>query len=244
MQAWLVVALLAGAPGDTPSSQESFSALHIPFLLIPFVGPYNVLESRRPQGQQEYLGAYPYADGQPGVFRVDKFHRTQARRRYAGQVSVDSTAFRGLTEGRARHRVDVRVQGPARFEFRGDTARYIERTKGKSRRGALETNATGVLRFAQNQRVHFLTGLGFSHRRDKGVEQGVHLLYGVQSFPVRPLTFEARVRTGAIDGRWMLDTRVRAGIALRRFELFAGYESQNWAGVTEHGPQLGLRLWL
>lgn len=245
MAAWVFAAMVGFAPTEVAAAEPSI-LVQLPVLLVPFAGPIVVLESRRGEAELEYYAPYPYANGENGVLRIDRIRRKPGRKRFALQGAVDVGILSGLSEDRLRQRVALRLQGPTRFELRGALSSFGDRTKFGLRPGPVQTDVTGAVRFAESQRMHFVTGLGLTHIGDrlKSARQGVHMLYGVALYPERPFTVEAQVRAGALSGELLFDWRVRGGVALGRVELFLGYSSQRVSTLTEGGYHAGLRLWV
>lgn len=245
MSGWVLAVLLGLASAETTAAEPPI-LFQLPVLLVPFAGPIAVLESKRSPATREYYAAYPYADGKTGVFRTDRLRLEPGRKRYAAQATVDVGMLNGIGRGRLRQRMALRLQGPSRFELRGEASVFRDRRKFGLEPGPVQIDTSGVFRFAESERMHFVTGMGLTHRSDrlKASQYGVHMMYGVALFPERPFTVEARVRAGAMSGEWLFDWRVRGGVALGRFELFVGYASQRVDTLFEGGYHAGLRIWI
>ena len=59
-------------------------------------------------------------------------------------------------------------------------------------------------------------------------------------FPVRPLVFTARGAASRLGGTHLLQARFTAGVALDRFEIYAGYDHRVIGKVRLGGPTLGV----
>ncbi|MFO0577240.1 MAG: hypothetical protein U1A78_24815 [Polyangia bacterium] len=67
---------------------------------------------------------------------------------------------------------------------------------------------------------------------------------GLRLFPVRPLIVNTRLDFGSLGEASVLRARIELGAALRRFELYGGYDYFAIGDVKFHGPLAGLRSWL
>jgi len=105
-------------------------------------------------------------------------------------------------------------------------------------------DATATFRFAQTEKVQLRTGLGLRWLADRtDSDFGVNFLYAGDFYPVAPLVLSTSLELGSLGEAFVCHGRVTAGLLLKRWELFGGYDWLRIGSVDLQGPVLGLRLW-
>ncbi|MCH9687166.1 MAG: hypothetical protein K0V04_37365 [Deltaproteobacteria bacterium] len=191
------------------------------------------------------VAAYPYQDGLAGyVVRNPDRSEQRPGKRWALRAEVEG-AYLGDRVWRSAVGVEASVW---RVTLRNDTGFYLE----QPRRDALYLGSTNVM-FALVMRRHaqWRLGGGVNYMVDGRVPGqgprehalGVNGTTSLDLMPIRPLIVSARADVGTLHAAPTYALRWTAGAALRRFELYGGYELRGVGRVPLDGPVLGLRGW-
>ena len=187
---------------------------------------------------------YPYARGYRGQMRIVEEDETAPESRsFSGSVAVHGAWF-GPTL--VRSGVDLQLTGRA-VGLGIDLDPMLEtRPLDALTLGSVNGLLVPVLR----PRVQLLIGMGVnlmidgralpSGERTDAI--GANTTMRIAVFPVRPLVLRGRVDMGNLGNALSLMFRPTAGLMLRRFEIFAGYEGRAIGNVSMHGPTGGLRV--
>lgn len=101
-----------------------------------------------------------------------------------------------------------------------------------------------VLRFAQDERAEFRTGVGFNWLDDpQGTDFGFNFTYGVDIFPRRPWVFSGDLDWGTLGRGELFRIRFTAGVVLRGVEFYTGYEYLDVDASTFNGLIGGIQIW-
>lgn len=100
-------------------------------------------------------------------------------------------------------------------------------------------------------RVQISTGIGpnvmLDGRVGLGQERvdalGINGTLRATVLPARPVVVRARLDVGMLGAAPAMLGRATAGVMLRRFEAFGGYEARRVGQVVLHGPTVGVRVW-
>lgn len=188
---------------------------------------------------------YPYANGARGfVLIVDPEDEDPPGQRLSGTFTLHGATL-GPTVARAGADVELMVR---RFGLAFELSPHLETRP-------LDALSLGSAAFMIGMvllpRVQVHAGLGANVMIDGRVGLGEERVdaFGVNGtlrasvFPARPVVLRARVDVGQLGVAPAVLGRVTAGVLLRRFELFGGYEARSVGEVRLHGPTVGARVW-
>src|SRR4029077_15999190 len=152
----------------------------------------------------------------------------------------------------ARVQASVRLQTVYRLELDAAYALYVERAEApvspSAWSGAWMGHAHLTYQFARGEHVQFRAGAGVRHWVDaQGASAGFDVLYGVDIFPVRPISVCLEFTGGTLGNAWVSEPRATAGWILGPGEVFVGYDGV-WVGgrgptAFLGGPVAGLRTY-
>ena len=182
-------------------------------------------------------GVYPYQGGGRGLARLTGDDRLPAAG-YVGftggwrpddlrTAKVDAQLFTAARVGLATtwyHFVEPQPQGPADTLTVGD----VEVT----------------FRFAESERVSFWTGLGGRVLPDAHLDLGFDFAYGVDLFPVDPITVSLRADVGSLGHARVLGASGRIGVLLGPVDVGVGGDVLAIGSSTLTAITAGIRLWL
>jgi hypothetical protein len=196
--------------------------------------------------------AFPYANGAHGhVERVPWPTGTPAigvgsppGRLFYGQASTESaSAGRGVLRVGANMRLAywrMAVDGNMSYylDRRADSAMYM---------GSGNVMVAPILR----PRLAWWVGGGANYMidaqpNDAGrhpLRYGYNLTSSVDVFPVRPLILSGRMDVGRVGDAPVVGARATAGLGMKRFEVYGGYQLQRIGSQSLRGPMFGLRVW-
>lgn len=164
--------------------------------------------------------------------------------RLSGTFTVHGAAL-GPTVGRVGADVELMVR---RFGLALDLSPHIElRPLDALSLGSAALMAALVLQ----PRVQLYAGIGpnvmIDGRVGVGQERvdavGVNGTFRATVLPARPVVLRARLDVGQLGVAPAVLGRVTAGVLVRRFEAFGGYELRRVGEVVLHGPTVGARVW-
>ena len=190
---------------------------------------------------------YPYEPGTNGYVHVIPEETPEDQRpgqKFAGSFALDG-AYLGPTLGRTGLDLHLMVR---RFGFALDASPHIEAApRDALTLGSVAFMIAPVLR----PRVQLYAGAGanvmIDGRASPAAERtnaaGFNATFQTTLLPIRPLIVRGRIDAGTLGAATTVLGRVTLGAALRRFELFVGYEARAVGEVVLHGPTAGLRVW-
>ena len=188
---------------------------------------------------------YPYADGSKGfVLVVDPEAEDPPGQRFSGTLTVDG-AMLGTALGRAG--VDLELM-QRRFGLALELSPHLE-LRPLDALSLGSANALVGLVLLPRWQVYAGMGVGvmLDGRVDAGHERvdtaGVNGTLRTTLLPARPVVLRGRVDFGRLGAAPSMMGRVTAGVMIRRFELFGGYEARRVGDVVLHGPTVGTRVW-
>ncbi len=218
----------------------------------PFVLPHYLVErgwGKRGSWRRGEFPPRPYAPGFDGSMGIDGDSKTLEK----------SAAL----EGRGARPVSMRlaleyagdlggVHRPAGY-FLLDTTSRLGLESGWSHFvevdcGEVDTLTLGdvnvMFRFAQSEHVQFRMGLGPRFFMSQGVTAvGFNFAYGMDIFPVKPLTIGLHGDLGNAGYAGLAHGRVTLGVVLGPVELYAGWDALAIGKTRYHGPVGGVRGW-
>jgi len=202
---------------------------------------------------------YPYADGARGFViivepddhlgieledEVDPAAPDPPGQRFSGTFTLHGAAL-GPTVGRVGVDLELMVR---RFGLALDLSPHLEyRPLDALSLGS----AAFMIGWVLLPRVQLSTGIGANVMIDGRVGLGQQRVdaFGIDGtfratiLPVRPVVLRARLDVGQLGVAPAVLARVTAGVMIRRFEAFGGYEARRVGDVVLHGPTLGARVW-
>jgi hypothetical protein len=205
---------------------------------------------------------YPYADGARGFVlvvepesgeehlgveiqdEVDPAAPDPPGQRFSGTFTLHGAAL-GPTVGRVGVDLELMVR---RFGLALDLSPHLElRPLDALTLGS----AAFMIGLVLLPRVQVSTGIGanvmIDGRVGLGQERvdafGVNGTFRATVLPARPLVLRARLDVGQLGAAPAVLGRVTAGVLIRRFEAFGGYEARRVGDVVLHGPTVGARVW-
>jgi hypothetical protein len=221
-----------GDDGDDITSTFALLVLGSPFW-VPHLAVGDDLEV------PSAFAAYPYEGGLKGL--VLRGAQAQGRAPAAGSIGVTG-GWRpgGLWTGKA----DAQLMTSSRFGASTTWYHFVEPQAGKAADTLTAGDVQVTLRFAQNERISFWTGLGARFMPDAELHAGFIIAYGVDVFPVDPLTISARVDGGSLGHAGVGGVSVRAGVMLGAVDVGVGWDLLGIGTVSLTALTLGVRLWL
>lgn len=192
---------------------------------------------------------YPYADGARGfVLIVDPEHEDPPGQRFSGTFTVDGAALSPApSPGLGRAGVDLELVH-RRFGLAIDISPHLELRP-------LDALSLGSANFIVGlvllPRWQAYGGIGVNMMIDGRVgvgeervdAAGVNGTVRTTLLPARPVVLRGRVDFGRLGAAPAVMGRATAGVMIRRFELFGGYEGRRVGDVVLHGPTVGSRVW-
>lgn len=185
------------------------------------------------------FATYPYQGGAKGL--VLRGEDASGRAQAAGYLGITGGWRPGdLWTGK----IDAQLLTSSRFGAATTWYHFVEqRAQGKA-----DTLTAGdvqvTLRFAQNERISFWTGLGARFMPDEQLHAGFILAYGVDVFPVDPVTLSARVDAGSLGHAGVGGVSLRAGVLLGPVDVGVGWDLLAIGDVSLTALTAGVRLWL
>jgi hypothetical protein len=237
--------------GDDSSSDDDndCSGLLLFALAAPFVLPHNTLEDDF--DRDGFFPRYPYLGRYPGYMWLGNFpngehdEALESLMKKARTWSVRVSAENG-NDFRGMNRVGVRATLDSTIRF-GLTSNwnYLSESLDGGRHDATWLGDTNVtFRFAQSEWLQFYSGAGFRVMTDDTATHfGANFVYGVDWFPKKPLVISTSFDLGNLGSAFVVHARSTAGLTLKHFESFAGYDFMRIGSVNVQGPMLGLRFW-
>jgi hypothetical protein len=124
-------------------------------------------------------------------------------------------------------------------------ANYFRERRAGNRWDELWTgDANVVFRFAQSPRWQWRTGLGFNWLADPvDADFGFNFTYGVDFFPRRPWVLSATLDWGTLGSAERFHFRTTAGVIVRRYEVYTGYEYEDIDRTQLNALIGGVRVW-
>jgi len=185
------------------------------------------------------FAVYPYQGGVKGL--VLRGEEAGGRALAAGWLGVTGGWRPGdLWTGK----VDAQLLTSSRFGAATTWYHFVE----PQAQGPADTLTAGdvqvTLRFAQNERVSFWTGLGARFMPDEQLHAGFIIAYGVDVFPVDPITLSARVDAGSLGHAGVGGVSLRAGVLLGPVDFGVGWDLLAIGDVSLTALTAGVRLWL
>ena len=103
-------------------------------------------------------------------------------------------------------------------------------------------NCNLVWQFAQSDRAEFRTGLGMNWIDDPQCSNvGFNFTYAADIFPYKPWIVSAQLDAGTLGRTGLFRFRSTAGVVLRNFEIYTGYEYNDIGRASWNGLIAGLR---
>jgi hypothetical protein len=205
---------------------------------------------------------YPYADGARGFVlvvepeggedhlgveiedEVDPVAPDPPGQRVSGTFTLHGAAL-GPTVGRVGVDLELMVR---RFGLALDLSPHLELRPLDALTLGSAAFMIGVVLLP---RVQVCAGIGANAMIDGRVGLGQERVdaFGVNGtfratvLPARPVVLRARFDVGQLGAAPSVLGRVTAGVLIRRFEAFGGYEARRVGDVVLHGPTVGARVW-
>lgn len=187
---------------------------------------------------------YPYHGGHEGHVLRTEDKADPRGRLHSGRLSVEG-AYMGDDVWRSSFDLDVSLW---RVSLLSDMGFYLEQPL----EDALYLGGTYVGFTAVMQpRVVWRLGLGANYMVDGRTPGEGHREYAagvggttrLDVFPIKPLVISARGDFGTLYKARTWTGRVTAGVLIRGFEVYGGYEVRTVGRVPMYGPVIGLRAW-
>lgn len=247
-------------PQSTPDSNSSssssscsddeldglFGELFLHILAAPFTLPHSALgdDFHTPST----FVAYPYADGWGGLVQpgLDSHQREGGapaswEHLFSFRAAVEEgNDFNGL------NRLGVTFLADSFLRFGvGGGVHYFEEKRPAGSPDQLTIGDINLLfRFAQSERAQYRAGLGARFLEDcRQTDWGFNFVYGMDYFPMAPLSFGMQVETGTLGSAWVFRAQGRLGMVWKYSEIYLGYDYLRIGQVDLHGPMVGVRLW-
>ncbi len=101
-----------------------------------------------------------------------------------------------------------------------------------------------VFRFAQSDNMQWRTGIGMNWLDDPiQTDYGFNFTYGMDYFPGRPWVISSTLDWGTLGHTSLFRFRSTAGVIVRRFETYAGYEYLDIGQTQTSSLIAGVRVW-
>lgn len=216
--------------------------------LAPFWWPHELIE---PDGMVGgYFLPWPYAQQQPGSMWLQRLTELPAAgdevatpwvKRWQLRLALEeSNDFDGLN----RVNGHLLLDSTSRLGFQTSWSYLSEKLDCGCHDDMVLGDFNLVVRFAQSERAQFRTGLGCRLLGDRcGTDWGFNFTYGADLFPAQPLVLSAQLDAGTLGEAGVFHIRGSAGLLLRRWEVYAGYDFLQIGSTALQGPIAGLRLW-
>ncbi len=228
---------------DELFGEATWKALAFPYWL-----PHRLLHDDFQRDNQ--FAAYPYANQYPGYLWQGRWLGPELDSLREAELpshcwsvrlsSEDGNDFHGL------NRVGIRaaLDSAWRAGLQSNWNYLREIIGGRWRDQTLLGDTSVTYRFAQHERIEMYSGLGFRVLTDpRSTNWGANFVYGLDWFPARPLVVSASFDAGNLGSASVIHSRATVGAAVRRCELFGGYDFLRIGSVNVQGPTAGLRLW-
>jgi hypothetical protein len=183
---------------------------------------------------------YPYADGIDGYLVRDDCNTCNAKT-WSGQVMFQyGDDFDGLSRWGGELSIDT-TRG---WGFDTEWHAYSERLAGGGH-DRLDVGDFNLLyRIAESPRAQWHIGLGMNWLDDGVTDHyGLNFTLKADFFPVDPVVLSGELDWGGIGSLEQFHGSFSAGLLLRRWEIFAGYDYRKIGGTRLFGPMFGARVW-
>lgn len=101
-----------------------------------------------------------------------------------------------------------------------------------------------LYRIADSEYTQCRIGAGINWLGDSfGVDPGINFTFNADLFPIKPFIVSTDIDFGTLGDSEMFHSAVTVGVAIRRLEIFGGYDYCNVGGTELRGPMIGLRCW-
>ena len=182
-------------------------------------------------------GVYPYQGSSRGLARL------------TGDDRLPAVGFIGVTGGwrpddLRTGKVDAQLLTSARVGLATTWYHFVEPQPN----GPADTLTVGdvdvTFRFAESERLSFWTALGARVLPDAHLDLGFAVAYGVDLFPVSPLSLSLRVDAGSLGHAKVLGASARLGVLLGPVDVGVGGDVLAIGSATLTALTAGVRLWL
>lgn len=221
-------------------------------MAAPFVLPHYSVErgwGKRDGWRRGEFPARPYASGFKGSMSIDNDSLTLEKSSQLDEMGARPISMRLALE----YAADLDgVHRPAGYFVLDTTLRlglesgwshYMEVDNGEIDRLTLG-DINLMFRFAQNEYVQFRMGVGPRFFMGEGVTAvGFNFTYGMDIFPVKPLTIGLHGDLGNAGYAGLAHGRITVGVVLGPVELYAGWDALAIGKTRYNGPVGGLRAW-
>jgi hypothetical protein len=202
----------------------------------PFAIPHSIWDEK---GYAQFC-EYPYQNDYPGFMR--KITNSESPSDFNFRIQFETGYdFEGVASFSGNFLLDT--ESRLSFEL---GASYMREWIEESVYDTLNTGEFNILwRFVQSPNLQMRAGLGIRYMNDYiGTERGFNFTYGLDLYPVKPWIVSASVDFGSLGEANVSSARFTVGAAVKRFELYAGYNSLRVDTVEIHGPVAGIRYWI
>jgi hypothetical protein len=192
---------------------------------------------------------YPYADSYPGYLIVERVND-------AGEVETVPDLARGWWslrfaveesndfDGLNRVAGSLWLDTTSRLGLQTRWTWLHESLGCGCSDNALLGDANVTWRLLQHELFQAHAGLGFRMLTDPwDTHFGFNFTAGADVFPVKPLVLSGSMDVGTLGEATVWHFRGTAGVALRRCELYGGYDFLRIGSVNLQGPVVGMRFW-
>jgi hypothetical protein len=215
-------------------------------VISPFAMPYRMLDDDY-YSPTRFL-SYPYAFGWPGALQPNGSKKRDDQEIPTGWDRL--WTFRATLEegndfhGMNRLSVACLLDTFTRFGLAGRIDVFRERLPADFQDRLAMGDVNVLFRFAQSERVQFRFGIGTRLLDDqKHTDAGVNLVYGVEYFPLDPITYRVQCEGGNLGHAGVFRVTTAWGAVWKRLEAQLGYDYLQIGNVKLQGPFIGLRLW-
>jgi len=183
---------------------------------------------------------FPYRDGAAGLMAIGE-PWTEDRYNWLTRVRAD-----GGTDADNLSTIGGQVLFDTATRFGVDSELNYRRESRLGRAGDdLWTGDLNLLvRFAQSDRVQMRSGVGLNWLTDRfDSDFGFNFTYSGDWFPTEPWVVSTEIDWGRLGSAPLFHGRVTAGVVVRRFELFTGYDYFSIGKPDIHQWVSGIRVW-
>jgi hypothetical protein len=189
----------------------------------------------------------PYAPGSSGYLSRDAFISEAVHpgdpmylKPWGAWLAVEEgNDLRGLN----RVGLSAAVDTAWRLGLRTDWDLFTENGGGRTDH-SVQGDVSLTFRFVQTEALQMHAGLGARLLADPSdTRGGFNFTYGLDAFPVQPLTVSASCDLGSLDAAFVVRARASVGAVWRNFEVYGGYDFLRIGSVNLQGPTAGLRVW-
>jgi hypothetical protein len=185
----------------------------------PFWLPHRAVgDSLRKEG---FFPPFPYEDAQGSMY-IDPGVVVDKHRRWMGRMRAEyADDFGGMSHWGGQLLLDTCLRLGIDTE-----ANFRQEEVSVSDRDELWTGDLNfVYRFAQSERFQMRSGLGFNWLDDEAqADFGFNFTYGVDVFPIRPLSLSAVIDWGTVGHAGLFHARATIGLLFGRWETYFGYD--------------------